>query len=173
MGGINILYLAYLGESKKIDFDENARKLLIVRRPVNGIPAGFIHVHQLSPSIALFKKTRKDWKQGIFSDDEKEYLISLDNLINEKSWWHLYKREFINEMNTRQDMKQALNRLKTLLNKDIPIYLFCYCKDVCRCHRCLIGEYFESNGYQVDFRYKYKEEPLLNPEIQLSLFDME
>lgn len=150
-----MLHLSYLGEAAKLDISEEALKLLIVRVPPEKIPNGFIHVPQLSPSPHLFKTVRR-WKGEDFTINETAWLGE-NNLIKKYEgkdlWWFLYKRKFNEELKQRPDMKKALERLILLLNQNKEVYLFCYCKDVDRCHRGLVGGYVEDKGYKVDFRY--------------------
>jgi hypothetical protein len=165
-----MLYLAYLGEAKKLSFNEMDLKLLIVRKPVSGIPEGFIHVPQLSPSLTLFDKAPR-WKKGMFQEKEEAYLRSIgitENTLD--AWWFLYEKEFKRELEERPDMVRAIERLGKRLEQGEEIYVFCYCKNLCRCHRRLVGEHMQEKGYEVNFR-----KPQINikptPVEQLSLFD--
>lgn len=146
-----------MGESKKLEIPENTLKLFIVRKPVNGIPKGFIHTPQLSPSLELFEKTQEKFKKNIFNKEEIEYLYSINKLNEEKSWWYLYERAFKKELNERPDMVKAVSKLKKLLTENKEIYLFCYCKDVQYCHRRIVGEFLEEQGFVVNYRFKEKE----------------
>ncbi|WCK57152.1 DUF488 family protein (plasmid) [Aneurinibacillus sp. Ricciae_BoGa-3] len=166
-----MLHLAYLGESKKLEIPDRAAKFLIVRKPVSGIPAGFLHIPQLSPSLNLFDKTQI-WKKKIYQSEDVNYLHSLDiGELEDGVWWHLYKKEFISELVERPDMVRAIERLADKLDKGVEVYLFCYCKNVCRCHRGLVGEHMESKGYLVDFRKQEEPKPQETLPAQLSLFD--
>lgn len=166
-----MLYLAYLGESKQLNINTEALKLLIVRKPVSGIPKGFIHVPQLSPSLPLFEQAQK-WKKEITRKADIEYLKSIKKSVYEgDSWWFLYEREFKKEMKERPDMVRAIQRLIEQLNQGKDIYVFCYCKNVCRCHRGLLGKYIRDLGLLVDFRVKVIEVEEKSPITQLSLFD--
>lgn len=162
-----MLTLSYLGEAKSLNLDKNTLKLLIVRRPVNGIPNGFIHTPQLSPSNELFEKAQL-WKANKFNDEDIKYLKERGVSPESKdAWWILYKRDFSLEVNNRKDMIKALERLQILLKEGKKICLFCYCKDVNRCHRGIIGQHIKSLGFEVDFRDKEDKEKL----IQMSIFD--
>ncbi|PLS18939.1 hypothetical protein CVD28_00635 [Bacillus sp. M6-12] len=168
-----MLHLAYLGESKQIIVDSNTLRMLIVRKPVSGIPGGFIHVPQLSPSLQLFDHNRKTWKQGLFTEEDIAYLHSIQQTEDDpEAWWFLYEREFNKELVSRPDMVRAIERLGERLKQGVEIYTFCYCKNVCRCHRGLLGKHMQDRGFEVDFRKK--QEPMLpvtKPLEQLSLFD--
>lgn len=166
-----MLYLAYLGESRSMEFKENSKKLLIVRKPQGKIPDGFIHVPQLSPSLKLFSKTQL-WKKNQFSDKEKMFLEDKEvSWEDSDAWWTLYEGLFMEETKTRPDMVRAIERLKQCLKEGQDIYLFCYCKDVNRCHRTLIGSIIEEAGYEVGFRDKTSKS-IENSQISLFDFDI-
>lgn len=166
-----MLYLAYLGESKQLNIGTDAMKLLIVRKPVSGIPQGFIHVPQLSPSLSLFEQAQI-WKKEITRKTDVEYIESINKSIHDTdSWWFLYEKEFNKEMRERPDMVRAIQRLIEQLNQDKDIYVFCYCKNVCRCHRGLLGIYIQTLGLIVDFREKVIQIEEKSSNTQLSLFD--
>lgn len=146
-----MLYLAYLGEAKKINFKYSDKKLLIVRKPMGTIPHGFIHVPQLSPSLELFNKTQL-WKQNQFTEKEKEFLNNRGiDFEGENAWWTIYNDYFLKEIQNRPDMVKEIEKRKQMMDNGNDIYMFCYCKDVDHCHRKLIGEAIEKDGYKVDF----------------------
>lgn len=145
-----MLYLGYLGEAKLLNIKENALKLLIVRKPPRVIPESFIHTPQLSPSIDLFNSTQR-WKKGDFTPKELHWLKQQNIEMNEDTWWELYKVKFNYELKNRPDMRKALARLEELLKEGKEIYLFCFCKDVNKCHRLLVGKYIEEKGYLVSY----------------------
>ncbi len=137
-----MLYLAYLGKATKLAINDKVPKLLIVRKPMSGIPKGFIHVPQLSPSTELFNNSRR-WKENHFHSDEKILFDEMKVSSQDKdAWWSLYVPAFERELDERSDMKSALQRLEERLSNGEDIYLFCYCKNVDRCHRLLVGIYF-------------------------------
>lgn len=149
-----MIYLAYLGESKKIKYRSNIIKFLIVRKPVNGVPKGFIHFPYLSPSINLLENAQR-WKNKIFIEKEKEYLeLNNIDLNSSDAWWFLYKPRFKEELKRRNDVKKGINIIQQEIKHGKNVYLFCYCKDLERCHRILVGEYLEEMGMEVDFRKK-------------------
>ena len=147
-----MLHLAYLGEAKKLHIKDDALKLFIVRKPTKIIPQGFIHTPQLSPSIELFNAAMR-WKKGDFSPKEESWIRKQNfNKDRDNLWWELYKIKFNIEINKRVDMRKALNRLEEVLKEGKEVYLFCFCKDTCKCHRILIGKYIEERGYKVNYR---------------------
>lgn len=151
-----MISLAYLGEDKHLNLDKSVKKLLIVRREPDPFPKGFIYVPQLSPSTDLFNKTQR-WKKGNFTKKEMLIISDFNNIESNDYWWYLYKDAFNLELNCRNDMKLALERLINLSESE-DIYLFCYCKDTCRCHRGLVGEYLVLRNIAVDFRIKKDNE---------------
>lgn len=132
-----MLALHYLAEAKNLDL-ASGLNLLAVRKPPSTNPVGFVHVPQLSPSLALFRKTQQ-WKKQSQHPSE---------------WWPEYVQQFIAEMRSRPDMVRALARLEQVLRDGVHVRLFCYCKDVRYCHRLLIGEEIVRRGMNVDFRFQ-------------------
>lgn len=165
-----MLYLAYLGESKKLNIDNDILKLFIVRRPVGKIPDGFMHVPQLSPSVNLFEKTQL-WKNRQFNKTEREFLNNKGVLDDEDAWWYLYEVDFRKEIKERPDMVKEIARLKERLKNKEDVYVFCYCKDGERCHRWLVGDEIRQSGYEVDFGKREIPKEPEKESVQLSLFD--
>lgn len=163
-----MVYLAYLGESKNLKYKENSVKYLIVRKPVNKVPKGFIHLPHLSPSAELLEKAQR-WKRKEFNDKEKLELSKLKIKIESNdAWWALYKPIFRKELKTRKDVNQGIDIIRRNFNQGKDIYLFCYCKDLDRCHRALVGKYLEKMGFEVDFRREKIEEENF---CQLNMFE--
>ena len=160
-----MLHLGFLSQAKNLNNGSDYKRLLIVRRPPEPFPNGFVHVPQLSPSLELFFKAKR-WKKGEFYEHE-ESLIE-DHFLGEPEdkWWFLYEREFMKEMHERPDMVKALCRLEEVINNE-EMYLFCFCPNYTRCHRGLIGKFLEEKGYPVDYMSTEKES---KEESQLSLF---
>jgi uncharacterized protein YeaO (DUF488 family) len=139
--GSGLLILSYLGEANKFDL-ETGLNLLAVRNPPTDedgrikIPPHFIHVPQLSPSRELFNDAQI-WKRRY----EKK-----------QDWWHLYEQRFLKEMKERNDLVRALDRLDKRLEQGQLVRVFCYCKEVCYCHRYFVGKEMQERGHEVDFR---------------------
>lgn len=148
-----MIHLGYLGEVRNISNLENSSLYLIVRKPVSGIPKGFTHLPQMSPSMGLFKDTYR-WKKHQFTESEKRRLEELSiNKDDAFTWWELYKPRFIKEMKN-QDFKKAIDFLVRDMQEGRDSWLLCYCKDAEHCHRILVGKYLEDMGFEVDYRYK-------------------
>lgn len=152
---VTMVKLGYLAEARNIDFKDGDLKLLVVRRPVNGVPFGFIHIPQLSPSPSLFDDTKR-WKNGEFDEGEKKYLKDMGMETSPASWWCLYEPRFKKELEGKSQMK-VLERIVEK-SKESDIWLFCYCKDTDRCHRSIVGERLKEMGVRINFRRIDKEE---------------
>ena len=119
-----LLYYTYFAKIDKVPDDYI--NLIIIRFPpkwldISKYPNTYI-IKALSPSQKLLLKYKKD-------NNWSEYVI-----------------QFYEEMDYRKDMVNMLKRLRKVLYKGIDICLICYEKDYKRCHRSLIGEYFEEEG---------------------------
>lgn len=164
-----LINLGYLGEERRLDLPKGVVKLLIVRRPVSGVPNGFTHFPMLSPSPSLFDDAQR-WKGNNFNENEIKKLEKLEfDITSPDAWWALYKPVFKEELRKRGDVSQALRILESRVERGIEVYLFCYCKDLHRCHRVIVGEYLEEKGLEVNFNPKI--EPVEN--IQLDIFNMD
>ena len=151
-----MVYLAYLGESKKIKYKKPNKKYFIVRKPVGRMPKGFIHMPQLSPSVNLLKNALR-WKKGQFTKNEIAKLNNTNISYNTKNaWWYLYVPRFKRELSTRIDVQKAVRKIKNESSIGINIYLFCYCKELNKCHRLLVGKHLEQKGLNIDFRNRKK-----------------
>lgn len=118
-------------------------KLHITLYQNKGILKGFIAVPQLAPSKKLFDKTMYRWKKLKFTDAERELLKNGET----GTWMDLYKAEFIEEMNTREDFKKAYARIKQHLKNNKRIIAICYCDDEDKCHRKIVSDSLKSEGF--------------------------
>lgn len=105
---------------------ENCIKLIITRFPpkwldISKYPNAYI-VKELSPSQELLLKYK------------------------ENNDWDWYLENFYKEMEYNQDMKRMLHKLRITLQSGKDVCLICYEKDYTKCHRSLIGHYFEEEG---------------------------
>lgn len=119
-----MLYTTYFAKMDKIPDD--CIKLIITRFPPKWLdtskyPDTFI-IKQLAPSQELLLRYKKD------------------------NNWDEYVVNFYEEMNYREDMVYALNSLRVALKSSRDVCLICYEKDYTKCHRSLIGQYFEEEG---------------------------
>lgn len=160
-----MIKLGYLGEAIHCNVKEDDMKVFIVRKPVNGIPLGFVHNPILSPSVDLFKDTRR-WKNGEYNEMEVEFLLKNNHPLSPDSWWYLYEPRFIDQLNLDVSIRE-LDKLKEM-SKDRDVWLFCYCKDYCRCHRSIVGKKLEQMGCDVYHGNREKNGDIFN---QVSFFD--
>ena len=93
-------------------------------------------------------------------DLDKENMINMKELSpssnilmgykNGEIDWEMYTSLFIIEMQTRDDMKWGLNKVKSLLDEGKNVSIVCFEKDRNVCHRSLICDYFDGLGYEVN-----------------------
>lgn len=145
-GHIQLCSLSKYGNYK----DNYTKRLFIVRNPmkINASNYGMIHVPELSPSPELYKKYITRWKYNSFTNEEQ---LKLDRLGLGATWWSLYYEEFIEQMD-KEEMQINLNRIIELLEQGTDILLICFCGDLEHCHRKILGQYFASLGYRVNFK---------------------
>ncbi|WP_039230550.1 DUF488 domain-containing protein [Clostridium haemolyticum] len=81
---------------------------------------------------------------------KRELAPSQDLLLRFKkdNDWDEYIENFTKEMEARQDMKEALNKMLEYLRKGNDVVLICYEKDYKHCHRSLIGKWVQSQGIE-------------------------
>lgn len=143
-----MLYINYLANIKNTP--ERVKKYLIVRIPPKHFNffqnSDIKHMPQLSPSQNL-----------------------LYSYKNKNISFNQFKEKFVNEIENRQDMKQAIEKLVKDLKHGENICLICYEEDSNECHRKIIADYIKSK-YGIDYIDIKKEE---NPYKQLSLWDFE
>lgn len=126
----------------KYDFDI---KLHITQYTNQGIKVDFLHTPQLAPSPELFAKTMNVWKKFKFSDEDLNYLKS----IHSNDWFDLYRRDYLKQIETDYDMQRYIKRVCKRLDEGKNIIMCCYCKNIDKCHRKILGEYFRQLGYEV------------------------
>lgn len=141
-----MLYINYLANIQNTP--EGAKKYLIVRIP----PKHFNfaqnqdvkHMPQLSPSQELLYA----YKNGEIT-------------------FEIFDEKFKNEIQTRFDIKKAIQELVEKLKNGEDICLICYEEDSKECHRKIIANYIKER-YGIDYIDIKKEE---NPYHQLTLWD--
>jgi uncharacterized protein YeaO (DUF488 family) len=120
-----VLYTTYFSKMNKIP--DHCIKFIITRFPpkwlnISKYPGTFI-VKALSPSQTLLL----------------EYKQNND--------WDWYMEEFKKEMQG-MNMMATLKQLEEALRVGKDICLICYEKDYTRCHRSILGQYFQNKGFQ-------------------------
>lgn len=125
-GGYVMLYTTYFANIDKVPND--CINLAVTRFPPKWINQGD------SPHIAIVKEL----------SPSKELLLQ----YKEDDNWEEYIGSFNAEMINRKDMVAMLQTVKDLLDKGKSVCFTCYEKDYSRCHRSLLGRYFQDKGYE-------------------------
>lgn len=142
-----IVRLAYFEDilGDLIDVSAYDVKLQIVLSIKKGLLRGFTHVPHLAPSEDLYNIAMYKWKKLKFKKEEKEKMARGET----GTWWDLYKERFISETKTRVDFRRAYKRLKQCLDNGDNVILVCFCENLQRCHRSIVGHMLEEDGYKV------------------------
>jgi len=96
------------------------------------VPQGTIHADQLAPSYELYIQKNTWIDKGVFRDRISDF-----------------KDRYMQEITTREDYSNAIERLRELLSKGLDIVLFddCYLGDYC--HLQVLKEYLKEIGFRV------------------------
>ena len=125
------LYLAnrYMYELL-IEDEENTVVINIARKPIFGINKQYL---ELAPSKELFEWFQKHKKK--------------------EGWFKEYKRKYKKQI---QNDKRALASMRQIkhdyLDKGIDVMFVCYCRDIYKCHRSILGEAYEAVGIEVFYK---------------------
>ena len=125
------LYLAnrYMYELL-IENEENTVVINIARKPIFGINKQYL---ELAPSKELFEWFQKHKKK--------------------EGWFKEYKRKYKKQI---QNDKRALASMRQIkhdyLDKGIDVMFVCYCRDVYKCNRSILGEAYEAVGIEVFYK---------------------
>jgi uncharacterized protein YeaO (DUF488 family) len=122
-----MLYTSYLAKLSKLP-DEGTKILVTRWKPRNTIDISKYNI-EWSPSLAPSELLLAKYKDGSISFQQ---------------FREMFKEEKIN----RPDFIEALNELKTLLEDGQDVYILCYEKDYHSCHRTIIREMLEEEGYK-------------------------
>jgi hypothetical protein len=150
------LCVTSIGKLRDVDMSMYPdKRLFIVRKPTKSSEHAvekyrLQHVPQLSPSAQLFSRYYK-WKDGNFTEEEKNFLLMNGHFGKSDSWWYLYTSEFIKEMQNRSDLIKCMKRTLELLNNGVNVLMVCFCPNPMRCHRGIIGAIVQQRGYTVEF----------------------
>lgn len=73
-------------------------------------------------------------------------------LNNRKSdnWFDTYKVRYYVEINSNARAIATLNYIESKLNEGINVCLVCFCEDVSKCHRGIVGRWYELKGFNVE-----------------------
>lgn len=117
------VYLANLRNYREFHCDVNFMITLSNR----GLHGNLIHVPNLGPSATLFQDLKS-------SETEEERNMHMQR-------FKAYKN--------RPVVKAIIFDMRRLLDMGKDICLICFCEDVTRCHRSIVGSWFEELGYVV------------------------
>lgn len=90
------------------------------------------HIIELAPSKELFS-----W-----------YMANkgIDN------WFKEYKKVYKQEIQNNEIALEKMRYIKRILDSGKDVVLLCYCRDVSKCHRSIIGEAYEYVGVEVIYK---------------------
>lgn len=113
-----------------IEDEENTVVINVARKPIFGINK---HYLELAPSKVLFEWFQKNKKK--------------------EDWFKEYKKRYKKQI---QYDEQALANMRQIkhdyLDKGINVMFVCFCRDVCKCHRSILGEAYEAVGIEVIYK---------------------
>lgn len=64
-----------------------------------------------------------------------------------KTYYVQYKMEIYNSIEGKKDLQS----IEYYLNQGKDVQLICFCADYRYCHRTIVGKWFESKGFEVDY----------------------
>lgn len=96
------------------------------------IPEGVIHSDELAPSFSLFLKKKAWIEKGEFKNRFIEF-----------------KELYLKELEDKKDFDKAINKLRSLVNRNKNVVLFDDCNLGSFCHINILGEYLSENGFNV------------------------
>lgn len=96
------------------------------------IPEGVISSDELAPSFSLFLKKKAWIEKGEFRDRFMEF-----------------RELYLKELDNKKDFHMAINKLRSLVNKNKNIVLFDDCNLGIFCHLNILGEYLSANGFNI------------------------
>ena len=78
------------------------------------------------------------------------WYINLKNTNNlYEGWFEDYRKVYLNQLKNNKKALNQLKHIKDKLDNGINVAIYCFCKDVNKCHRNIIGNLFEKKGYKV------------------------
>ena len=108
----------------------NCRANFLITVSKKGLHGTLVPFDRLAPSSVLFEEMMKAKKDN----DEEKFQEGL-------SKFRSYK--------LRPGVQAGIQVLRELLDLGQSITLSCYCEDLDKCHRKIVGEWFEELGYEV------------------------
>lgn len=129
------LHTIRIQQSKEVE-GVDALKIFGVR-VAKFLPEGWVLRQELTPSAELlFGKngTKAMKKRGEW---------------NEHAFQTFYLPNFLNGLKQNPKSKDEIEEIARTLNSGKDVYYSCYCKDHHLCHRSIVADIFERNGYTV------------------------
>lgn len=123
-------------QSKEVE-GEDALKIFGVR-VANFLPEGWVLRQELTPSADL-----------LFGKDGTKALKKRGEW-NEEAFQTFYLPNFLQGLKQNPKSKEEIYEIATTLNSGKDVYYACYCKDHHLCHRSIVANIFERNGYTVN-----------------------
>ena len=108
---------------------ENVININIARGNMNGIGNKLI---SLAPSPYLFK-----WY--------------MDNK-NSDNWFETYRKVYMNQLKGNTSSLNSLSNIRNLLDEGNDVCIYCFCRNVSKCHRGIVGDLFVAKGYEVIYK---------------------
>lgn len=123
-----MIYTTYLSNLKNLP-EENSVKFLITRwKPRNTIDV---------------KKYNLEWRPNLAPTE-----LTLAKYKDESITWSEYRQLFIDESFENQLFIDGLQEAMNYNDEGLDVFLICYEKDDSICHRSILKEIFEINGYE-------------------------
>lgn len=123
-----MIYTTYLSNLKNLP-EENSIKFLITRwKPRNTIDV---------------KKYNLEWRPNLAPTE-----LTLAKYKDESITWSEYRQLFIDESFENQLFIDGLQEAMNYNDEGLDVFLICYEKDDSICHRSILKEIFEINGYE-------------------------
>lgn len=126
------LHILRIHDFKSVS-DPNCLKIFGVRI-AKFLPENWVHRQGLTPSKDLLFHAKKLEKEGTW---------------NEESFKTVYLPNFLKSIRNKEEAKDEIREIANALNEGQNVYYACYCGNHKICHRGIVGDIFERNGYQV------------------------
>ena len=79
----------------------------------------------------------------------KELFDWYQNNKHKPNWFKDYNKVYLNQLKDNPAAINELNNIKHLLDEGKDVCIYCFCRNVKKCHRGIIGRLFLKKGYKV------------------------
>ena len=111
------------------------------------------HVPDGTYLINIARKDMEDiWDKRIELAPSKELFTWYINNKNKVDWFDDYKKIYLNQLKVNKKALNTLSEIREMLDSGKNVCLMCFCKDVTKCHRSLVGNLFVKKGYEVIYK---------------------